>query len=293
MKNQITNRGFTLIELLVVIAIIGILASMLLPTLAKAKMKANRLKCQNDQKTVGTYFKMAADDYNAFPHNSPEMASNNSAKAMGYNDWKDAYHVSRWQRAAAFGDLNPKFLASPCDAKVVAFSRKTYGNHPNLTAMGWGKAEIDKRGQSYAVNLGSDSASPNTVLMLTRNWPKDDEKKKHLLEPFGGANDGDYMVFARGEVKTKDMKSEQAFSWNNDNNNPRTESNMFGPGHEKYSMTGYGAGQGAYMLSDGSSKQVQADSEMDDAWQRHMEAETVNTLTVMPLPLLMRPNFED
>jgi prepilin-type N-terminal cleavage/methylation domain-containing protein/prepilin-type processing-associated H-X9-DG protein len=80
--NPISQRGFTLIELLVVIAIVALLASMLLPALARGKSKARSVQCFSQMRQVGMATVMYAND------NEDKLPrSTHSAMACGQLPW--------------------------------------------------------------------------------------------------------------------------------------------------------------------------------------------------------------
>ena len=148
------HGAFTLIELLVVIAIIAILASILLPVLSSAKLRAQGVGCLNNVRQLSMASKLYYDDNQVWMGPGTTNASTSEGDWM-YSMLSDYQNRNVLVCPSAPGDGNPHHLTNPNGRADLAWN---WTLQTNYTAS---YAKNDWLAQGVTAGLGNAGSNPS------------------------------------------------------------------------------------------------------------------------------------
>jgi len=154
------RRAFTLIELLVVIAVIAILAAMLLPALAKAKVQALRVQCLNNQKQLTLTWAM-------YPGDNRELLALNGGDAA-----VSSSQAHLWVYGGNHGDpetlTNSQYLIGATYALFAPFltSVQSYKCPADRSLWSNGQKNVAEL-RSYSMNCYVATQPPNVLAPIS------------------------------------------------------------------------------------------------------------------------------
>ena len=198
--NSISRRcskpGFTLIGLLVIIAVIAILAALLLPALAAAKRKAQRINCVNNLKQCGIAFRIWEGDQD---DRFPMGISTNRGGTKEFDTGADTFRHFQ----VMSNELNaPKILICPADTRVAAVNFVRLKNENVSYFVGLeAKDEFPQRFLDGDRNITGESDPENGILKLVPgqrvSWTQD----IHVNQGNVGLSDGSVQQYSNSGLR--------------------------------------------------------------------------------------------
>jgi prepilin-type N-terminal cleavage/methylation domain-containing protein/prepilin-type processing-associated H-X9-DG protein len=221
MKRSQSTSAFTLIELLVVIAIIGILASLIAPSLISAQEKARKQACANNLRSVGLALIQYSNDYRFFPHMKDGKTQNDVNDVSKV--FRTLIYFKYLDNAEAYICPSSEDFPIQVDDAVINNPKQFQWGSPSASGtnqkpiLGGRDPDVSQNGQlSYTYvkrRIASAHARSDTMLSAdkaVREGSDVAQSGNGTGEVAGNHSDGFNVLFADGHVKFVNTAEENA-----------------------------------------------------------------------------------